>query len=427
MNKNVLETVRIKSLWGERSLECRLHPDVNFLIGINGSGKTTVINLIAAALNADFATLDTIDFRSIEIQLSEVDGRRKPIIMVTKRRQPRSPFRGIKYAVKDMASGEAIDYSLDTIEEQFAIREHGRVYPAIFEEHQRGLSAHLRKLVNISWLSVYRKKYSRRVYRDDRGFESSVDEKLVDLTNDLVRLFSSLSRRAAKGAEEFLTKVFLSLLSTQRDDEVFRDALRLPLSEERDALAQVFREFNVPETEFKGRLGGFFKRTGSAVSEAQKDTVLSVEQFSMLVAALRIHSVVQEWKDYVTRRQRIFETRDVFIAIVNDHFHGKSVSINESNELLIRTSSGRKIALAQLSSGEKQLLIILGEALLQSRVPWVYIADEPELSLHVEWQEQLIRNLRRLNPSAQILFATHSPDIVSEYGDHYFDVESLFS
>lgn len=62
------------------------------------------------------------------------------------------------------------------------------------------------------------------------------------------------------------------------------------------------------------------------------------------------------------------------------------------------------------------MLIILGEALLQQKIPSIYIADEPELSLHVEWQQSLITNLLRINPGGQIIFATHSPDIVSTYG-----------
>jgi predicted ATP-binding protein involved in virulence len=79
-----------------------------------------------------------------------------------------------------------------------------------------------------------------------------------------------------------------------------------------------------------------------------------------------------------------------------------------------------------LSSGEKQLLIVLGEALLQEKQAWVYIADEPELSLHVKWQESLVENLRTINPNAQIVFATHSPDVVSTFGDKVFDMERMF-
>jgi predicted ATPase len=80
-----------------------------------------------------------------------------------------------------------------------------------------------------------------------------------------------------------------------------------------------------------------------------------------------------------------------------------------------------------LSSGEKQLLILFAEGLLQQNHEWIYIADEPELSLHVDWQTQLVDDLRSINPHAQILFATHSPDIVSSYSSQVFDMQKVLA
>ena len=105
----------------------------------------------------------------------------------------------------------------------------------------------------------------------------------------------------------------------------------------------------------------------------------------------------------------------------------KKVVINKRNELNAEMTAGRTIQLRELSSGEKQLVIILGEALLQQRAPWVYIADEPELSLHVTWQEKLTTNLRKINPRAQIIFPMHSPDIVGNFEDKIFDMEKLLA
>jgi len=65
-----------------------------------------------------------------------------------------------------------------------------------------------------------------------------------------------------------------------------------------------------------------------------------------------------------------------------------------------------------LSSGEKQLVIILLTALIQEDKHFVLFMDEPENSLHTDWQEKLIENIRSLNNNAQIIIATHSPSIV---------------
>ena len=109
----------------------------------------------------------------------------------------------------------------------------------------------------------------------------------------------------------------------------------------------------------------------------------------------------------------ILQPKGTLVEVLNGLFQRKKIYINERNEIEAATDSGKKLSIRGLSSGEKQLIIILGEALLQRESPWIYIADEPELSLHVKWQEKLIENLRRINPQAQIVCATHSPDVVT--------------
>lgn len=66
----------------------------------------------------------------------------------------------------------------------------------------------------------------------------------------------------------------------------------------------------------------------------------------------------------------------------------------------------------QLSSGEKQLLVILLTVLLEDNKPYVLLMDEPEISLHVEWQQKLVGIIRTLNPHAQIILTTHSPAVI---------------
>ncbi len=71
-----------------------------------------------------------------------------------------------------------------------------------------------------------------------------------------------------------------------------------------------------------------------------------------------------------------------------------------------------KLTPYQLSSGEKQLLVILLTVLLEDNKPYVLLMDEPEISLHVEWQQKLVGIIRTLNPHAQIILTTHSPAVI---------------
>jgi predicted ATPase len=92
---------------------------------------------------------------------------------------------------------------------------------------------------------------------------------------------------------------------------------------------------------------------------------------------------------------------------------GKKVVFADTIE--IRTSADRPISLASLSSGEKQALRILIEVVRAGANS--ILIDEPEISMHVDWQTDLVKSLRQLNPASQLILATHSPEIVAELPD----------
>lgn len=68
----------------------------------------------------------------------------------------------------------------------------------------------------------------------------------------------------------------------------------------------------------------------------------------------------------------------------------------------------------KLSSGEKQILLILLTALVRNGEHCVLFMDEPEASLHIEWQQKLVGMVRELNPNVQIILTTHSPAVIME-------------
>lgn len=68
----------------------------------------------------------------------------------------------------------------------------------------------------------------------------------------------------------------------------------------------------------------------------------------------------------------------------------------------------------QLSSGEKQMIVILLTVLVQDNQHCALFMDEPEVSLHVEWQQKLISLIRELNPNVQIILTTHSPAVIMD-------------
>lgn len=89
---------------------------------------------------------------------------------------------------------------------------------------------------------------------------------------------------------------------------------------------------------------------------------------------------------------------------------GKRI-IRSKNEIVF-SQDGDELLPYRLSSGEKQILVILLTVLVQDKQPCVLLMDEPEVSLHIEWQQRIIGIIREMNPNAQIILTTHSPAVV---------------
>ncbi len=110
--------------------------------------------------------------------------------------------------------------------------------------------------------------------------------------------------------------------------------------------------------------------------------------------------------------EEAFEKQAYFIKKINELFSNTDKKIDEKeNRLGFLLGDGTKLTPYQLSSGEKQLLIILLTVLVQDEQPSILIMDEPEISLHTRWQKDLIHIIRKLNPNCQLILATHSPSI----------------
>ena len=103
-----------------------------------------------------------------------------------------------------------------------------------------------------------------------------------------------------------------------------------------------------------------------------------------------------------------------FQDIVDELFEetGKKI-VRTENEIRF-TQIGETLVPYQLSSGEKQMLAILLTVLVEDNQPYVLFMDEPEVSLHIEWQKRLIDLCLELNPQVQIILTTHSPAVIMD-------------
>ena len=110
--------------------------------------------------------------------------------------------------------------------------------------------------------------------------------------------------------------------------------------------------------------------------------------------------------------QQLSLSKKRFQDMVDDLFSDTGKKIVRTENEIRFSQIGETLVPYQLSSGEKQMLAILLTVLVEDNQHYVLFMDEPEVSLHIEWQKRLIDLCVELNPNVQIILTTHSPAVV---------------
>lgn len=115
-----------------------------------------------------------------------------------------------------------------------------------------------------------------------------------------------------------------------------------------------------------------------------------------------------------------------FLDETNGFLTDKHMTFGPRTGLQIRTESEQLLPI-QLSSGERQLILLLCNALLARQGSRLFLIDEPELSLNVKWQRRVLDSLLRVTNDASVQFfvATHSIELLSGYRDNVIRLEAI--
>ena len=132
--------------------------------------------------------------------------------------------------------------------------------------------------------------------------------------------------------------------------------------------------------------------------------------------------------DAAQKAQELSVPKRRFQDIVDNLFASTGKTILRAENEVAFMQNNETLAPYQLSSGEKQILAILLTVLVQDQQPYVLFMDEPEVSLHIEWQKQLIDLIVELNPNVQIILTTHSPALIMKgWIDHVTEVSDIIA
>jgi len=187
---------------------------------------------------------------------------------------------------------------------------------------------------------------------------------------------------------------------------------------------------NLSQTFAEGN--GFVRQAMTALASVGRGSLLDIQLYNLQRKYLdyqvnignRIISELQQGN--TDAAQQLSEPKRRFQDMVDDLFEetGKKI-IRTENEIRF-SQIGETLLPYQLSSGEKQMLAILLTVLVEDNQHYVLFMDEPEVSLHIEWQKRLIDLIIELNPNVQIILTTHSPAVImSGWMDKVSEVSDL--
>ncbi len=167
-----------------------------------------------------------------------------------------------------------------------------------------------------------------------------------------------------------------------------------------------------------------FSSAGLLVDAQDSDMARIETEQNDLIVLLKLY--VDDSHEKLNPYEDLSKKIRLFMSIVNKRFKHKRLEINKAEGFIFRSTVIRlddgtyaKIPHSKLSSGEQHELVLFYKLIFNSKVGDLVLVDEPELSLHISWQNKFINDLKEVAAMNGIsaVIATHSPDIISENWD----------
>lgn len=309
-----IEKVEIKGLFGKKDICWELNPQVNVLVGANGSGKSTILSIIYCMLN------------------------------------------NLPNSHKNMIFEEATIYFSEEV-----------IKPITFKK----------KFIDVN-------KIIEKIMEEEFGYIMSPE--VQDKLREVIQ---------AKIMEDIKETSEEKIIMTEQKDSVFNE-MNITMISTLNLSANAIFEFKGSNEEVLNIL------------DLEMDKVLN--QFN--------------YKSDNEMKERLINALNFFLNMV-----GKNVKYEENTILYFDTEIQKELKFSDLSSGERQLVYMLVQVALNStekEKSSIVLMDEPEISLHIDWQEYFIHQLRVLSPNTQFIIVTHNPALIMNgWNAVYKDIEEI--
>ena len=412
----IIHSARFRNLYGHLNLALEFRSDINILIGINGTGKTSVLNAIAwilspAAMQNGFQAaywLSEFEFDEIRLTYSASDhhgcreacARRFRDHITIQISGIDDEFQIPILPLPELPYGEQNRYvrtTVDSIAREVARQENNPVL-----KHLSELQVPLYLPLNRRWMEEWASQPSHRARTQ------SIQILTGTPVTEILRLAERTYRREQAEIARLNDKLRSDMLATLFDvgQKSFIDTVPSveEVTRQRKAIVNTLDSLDLKDVQSLSQT--YFDRLERIAAELGSQELPDdfhsgphadawwrwITETASLAG--RIDQLMQLTKDYQSKRERISRRTTSFLQSVNDFLYGKRMVFSPEAELKVELPVGRQVGGHHLSSGEMQILILFAFLYFQfndADRSFVVLVDEPELSLHVAWQHPVCR------------------------------------
>ncbi|SDC24989.1 AAA domain-containing protein, putative AbiEii toxin, Type IV TA system [Paenibacillus sp. CF095] len=468
----MLKKIRITELFGikDNVVNLNFNEKLSIIVGKNGSGKTTVLDIVNYILTKEFDKLLEYSFKKIELESTS------GIIWITKietsihikridvSKAADEYSKKNKLAINEEAlnkisqvilQDEPSIYTLfDDLELQLEFDDFvSSIYivlnskdPELNESKKimksfiftpsslyfptyRRIETELVDIIIEPLLSLSRQFPKHFIDERVRLYNNTHSRTIIglsnkDISNIVNKKWNETVEFEKKQLNSLLERFFISLLEPPSTEVYSASLSSFNDNSVRYALDEVYRKTGLlgkqgehATAEIDRYVGSVMeaKKLMESTKDLQEDTF---QKYQMALKISIIHEKVNRLLDFYKETNLIIEKKkEPFINLskILNTFLDKKVIIKEGN--IVFKKDAKELLFEDLSAGEKQLIAMFVYTRLSVNENSVVIIDEPELSLHIGWQRKLINALTSGKQNVQYIISTHSPFVMSNYDE----------
>ena len=443
---NRLQKFTINKLFGYQKVNLDFKNKTMILMGENGLGKTSILNSLYFTLTRKWEKLNKINFESIELTIDNLEfsfSKTELTELVNiSNSEGKNPFKRLEFKISNLINVNELKLIIESreskniekeeilylfLKENNLIKQTGapinmiiRVLDRLSKQSDskgiQNFEKHIEesKYIDILYFPTYRRVEEElhnlgRLTRVNRGDHLDLfwddEEKLEheDLEDEALIQFGM--EDVEKRIKNIITKI---------NDSSIKGFAKVT-GEMLHQLQEGFPELSKKEILSINRtnIEIILNRVKNNLSEADRINILNLLDSRELLHKKELAYFLTKLEGIYLQQRELDNSIKNFERICNEYLVGKKLYFDESSVTLniFNSSTKEKVELSQLSSGEKQIVSIFSKLYLEDVEDQLIFFDEPELSLSMKWQRQLLPHVLDSGKCNFLLAVTHSPFI----------------